>query len=133
MPKGGPLGLGTHAAAAATAAPAAPAAAPHPFTSAPLYEAFDPGDTGFYSPTTTEIVTSSSGSVMVQVCAHFNGAPGDKVLVCGGSRALGNWEPDAAPALTWRDGNVWTATLEVPSGTHEFKVRGGGGIMWLIS
>lgn len=129
MPRAGFLSNNSHAAAVSTAnAPtAAVAAAPHPFTSAPLYEAFEPGDTGFYSPTTADIVTSSSGSVMVQVTAHFSGQPGDKVLVCGGTRALGNWEPDAAPSLTWAEGDEWTATLELPAGTHEFKVGRVGG------
>eukprot|EP00879_Flechtneria_rotunda_P023479 GHRR01024836.1.p1 GENE.GHRR01024836.1~~GHRR01024836.1.p1 ORF type:complete len:450 (+),score=164.92 GHRR01024836.1:256-1605(+) len=96
-------------------------AAPHPFTSAPIYEAFEPGDSGFNAPTTAEVVTSASNSVMVKISAFFSGQPGDKVLACGGCRALGNWEPDAAPALTWGDGDVWTATLELPPGTHEFK------------
>lgn len=59
---------------------------------------------------------------MVKFSAHFQGALGDKVLACGGCRALGNWEPDAAPALAWGEGDVWTATLELPPGTHEFKV-----------
>eukprot|EP00775_Hariotina_reticulata_P004423 gene4423-4676_t len=47
------------------------------------------------------------------------------------SKALGNWEPDAAPALTWGEEDEWTATLEVMPGTHEFKewfdVSGRGG------
>jgi hypothetical protein len=67
-------------------------------------------------------VTSSSGSVMVKVSAVFSGVVGDKVLMCGSCRALGNWEPDAAPSLTWGEGDVWTATLEMPPGAHEFKV-----------
>ena len=103
--------------------PSAHSAAAAPYkTAAEPYEAFEPGDTGFSAPTTSEVVTSSSGSVMVKFAAHFSGKLGDKVLVCGGCRALGNWEPDAAPALTWGEGDVWTATLELPPGTHEFKV-----------
>lgn len=107
-------------------AAAAAAAAPYK-TAAEPFEAFEPGDTGFTAPTTSEVVTSSSGSVMVKFSAHFSGVPGDKVLVCGGCRALGNWEPDAAPSLTWGEGDVWTATLEVPPGTHEYKVCVCGG------
>ncbi|KAF8055666.1 rca [Scenedesmus sp. PABB004] len=97
------------------------AGVPHPFTEAPPYEAFEPGDSGFSAPTSAEVVTSSSGSVMVKLSAHFSGQVGDKVLVCGGCKALGNWEPDAAPSLTWGEGDVWTATLELPPGTFEFK------------
>jgi len=53
----------------------------------------------------------------------LQGEAGDKVCVCGGSKALGNWEPDAAPALTWGEEDEWTATLELVPGTHEFKVK----------
>jgi hypothetical protein len=67
---------------------------------------------------------------MVKFTAHFSGVLGDKVLVCGGCRALGNWEPDVAPALAWGEGDVWTATLELPPGTWEFKVGAGmGGVL----
>jgi hypothetical protein len=54
-----------------SAAAAAAAGGPHPYTSAPLYEAFEPGDSGFSNPTVAEVVTSASGSVMVKFTAHF--------------------------------------------------------------
>jgi hypothetical protein len=105
-------------------AAAAAAAAPYKTVAEP-FEAFEPGDTGYTAPTTAEVVTSSSGSTMVKFTAHFKGELGDRILACGGCRALGNWEPDAAPSLAWGEGDVWTATLELPPGTHEFKVRTG--------
>jgi hypothetical protein len=107
----------------ASAGPSASSAAQPFFTSAAPYEAFEPGDSGFGAPSSAEVVTSSSGSVMVKVSATFSGVVGDKVLMCGSCRALGNWEPDAAPSLTWGEGDVWTATLEMPPGAHEFKVH----------
>jgi hypothetical protein len=47
--------------------------------------------------------------------------------VVGGPPELGAWDAGAAPALTWGEGDVWTATLELPAGEHEFKVGGGSG------
>jgi hypothetical protein len=84
---------------------------------------FEPGDTGFSAPTSAHIVGTSAGTVMVKITARFTGAEGDKVVAVGGCRALGRWEPDAAPSLTLCKGDFWTATLELPPGTHEFKVR----------
>jgi hypothetical protein len=48
-----------------------------------------------------------------------------RLQVVGGPPELGAWDAGAAPALTWGEGDVWTATLELPAGEHEFKVGGG--------
>ena len=86
---------------------------------------FEPGDTGFNAPSFHEVVGTSAGTVMVKITANFTGDEGNKVVAVGGCRALGRWEPDAAPGLTLCKGDFWTATLELPPGTHEFKVGRG--------
>jgi hypothetical protein len=44
---------------------------------------------------------------------------GERVLMCGDRADLGSWDPDKAHAMT-KDGDVWTATIELGDG-GEFK------------
>ncbi|KAJ9524415.1 hypothetical protein QJQ45_019407, partial [Haematococcus lacustris] len=44
-----------------------------------------------------------------------------KHRLVGDSPALGSWSPEAAPGLTWTDGDVWCADLALPPGPYEFK------------
>lgn len=42
----------------------------------------------------------------------------------GSHPALGNWDLGSAPQMTWSEGHVWYAELELPPATTvEFKVR----------
>mgnify|MGYP000170716032 FL=1 len=36
---------------------------------------------------------------------------GEALMVVGGAKELGSWEPEGGFALTWSDGNVWTGEL----------------------
>jgi hypothetical protein len=67
---------------------------------------------------------------MVKLTTTYTAAFGEYLKVVGGPPELGAWDAGAAPALTWGEGDVWTATLELPAGEHEFKVCvcGGGGV-----
>lgn len=69
-----------------------------------------------------QLVETSGGNTMVKLTTTYTAAFGEYLKVVGGPVELGAWDAGAAPALTWGDGDVWTATLELPAGTHEFKV-----------
>ena len=47
---------------------------------------------------------------------------GDQLLVVGDVDQLGGWELERAPHMVWTEGDVWQATVDMPSGTAaEFK------------
>lgn len=48
---------------------------------------------------------------------------GTFLKVVGGPEQLGAWEVEGAPPLQWAEGDVWSITLLLPPGRHEFKVR----------
>jgi len=51
-------------------------------------------------------------------------AYGEAHRIVGGHPSLGNWNVDAAPQMSWSEGDVWTLDINVPEGTDlEFKVR----------
>jgi hypothetical protein len=72
-----------------------------------------------------QLVETAGGTTMVKLTTSYTAAFGEYLKVVGGPPELGAWDAGAAPALTWGEGDVWTATLELPAGEHEFKVGGG--------
>ena len=84
----------------------------------PLYE----GEEGPHA----ELVETSGGKTMVKLTTVYKADFGEYLKVVGGPAELGAWDAAAAPGLTWGEGDVWTATLELPAGEHELKVRGVG-------
>ena len=49
---------------------------------------------------------------------------GEEHKIVGGHPSLGGWNVDAAPAMQWSDGDVWTLDVSLPAGTGlEFKVN----------
>jgi hypothetical protein len=51
--------------------------------------------------------------------------PGQDVVLVGSHPSLGSWSMDDALPLTWTDGHVWRATIELPAdcSSFEYKVR----------
>ena len=48
---------------------------------------------------------------------------GEVHKIVGGHPSLGGWNVDAAPAMQWSDGDVWSLDVSLPAGTGlEFKV-----------
>lgn len=44
--------------------------------------------------------------------------------IVGGHPSLGNWDVDAAPEMSWSDGDTWRADVQLPANQEiEFKVR----------
>jgi hypothetical protein len=57
-------------------------------------------------------------------------AYGEVHKIVGGHPSLGDWNVDAAPAMQWSDGDVWSLDVSMPAGTSlEFKV-GHSGCGW---
>ncbi len=49
---------------------------------------------------------------------------GEVHKIVGGHASLGDWNVDAAPAMQWSDGDVWSLDVTVPNGSNlEFKAR----------
>ena len=56
----------------------------------------------------------------VSICSQV--AFGETHKIVGGHPSIGDWNVDAAPAMNWSDGDVWSLDVNVPSGTGlEFK------------
>lgn len=55
---------------------------------------------------------------------------GQHICVVGGCPELGNWILADAVSLTWSDGDMWNATVELPAGAvveYKYVVVGAGG------
>lgn len=47
---------------------------------------------------------------------------GQSLVLVGSAEELGGWQLEHAPGMTWTEGDVWTATVELPAGAHvEYK------------
>ena len=58
--------------------------------------------------------TASAGVVRFSIRGELD--YGDEMCVVGSAVELGAWNPDAALALRWTEGNVWRGELAVPAG-----------------
>jgi hypothetical protein len=58
----------------------------------------------------------------VKFATKFKAQFGTFLKVVGGPDQLGAWEIEDAPPLQWSEGDVWSITLLLPPGKHEFKV-----------
>ncbi|KAI3433331.1 hypothetical protein D9Q98_003149 [Chlorella vulgaris] len=47
---------------------------------------------------------------------------GQVLKLVGSMPAMGEWDCDSAPVMTWVEGDYWLLTLDLPAGEHEFKV-----------
>ncbi|KAJ1396151.1 Immunoglobulin-like fold [Sesbania bispinosa] len=59
---------------------------------------------------------------------------GEQFLIVGDDPVLGSWDPSDALPMTWSDGHIWTAELDMPAGKSiqfKFILKGkGGNIVW---
>ncbi|KAI7844249.1 hypothetical protein COHA_002047 [Chlorella ohadii] len=47
---------------------------------------------------------------------------GQVLKVVGSGPQLGDWDCDKAPAMQWSEGDQWLLSLDLPAGSHEFKL-----------
>lgn len=62
--------------------------------------------------------------LQVEVRIQTATRPGQDVVLAGSHPALGSWSLDGAARLSWTDGHIWCASLDVPADCKfEYKVR----------
>jgi len=62
-------------------------------------------------------------SVLI-VVPHKRVGFGERIAVVGHTEALGCWETSNGVLLNWAEGDIWSTTICLPPGVHEFKVGG---------
>ena len=67
--------------------------------------------------------------MQVQLVVKHSVDFGDTIKVVGDASATGEWDTEEALAMEWEEGDVWTASAELPPEQHEFKVD--GSFSWL--
>lgn len=61
--------------------------------------------------------------LQVDVSFKITTCPGQEVVLVGSHQQLGCWRMDAAVALTWTDGHVWRASVELPAECSSFEYK----------
>ena len=65
----------------------------------------------------------SQATAKVTIQCNYHCEFGQVLKVVGSNPEVGAWDLDAAPMLTWSEGDNWSLDLEVPSdSTLSFKV-----------
>jgi hypothetical protein len=61
----------------------------------------------------------------VEVGVQLQTKPGQNVVLVGSHPSLGSWSLDGALPMTWSEGHVWKASIELPADSMdlEYKVR----------
>lgn len=49
--------------------------------------------------------------------------PGQRVVLVGGHPALGSWDVTKAVSMSWSDGHVWKASIELPADTTDLQYK----------
>lgn len=52
--------------------------------------------------------------------------PGQNVVLVGSHPSLGSWSVDDALPMTWSDGHVWKASIELPPDSMDLEYKVGG-------
>lgn len=73
---------------------------------------------------------ASDGSSKVEVKFSMNKCVpfGCNIAIVGSSESLGAWDQKESVALSWTDGDIWTATCEIPRDSvieYKYLIKGG--------
>jgi hypothetical protein len=80
--------------------------------------------------TAAAATTAQKNKVKVRFWLQFRVEYGQSVVVVGGSPDLGNWVLADGVPLTWSEGDMWNASVDLPAGTvteYKYVVVGQGG------
>jgi hypothetical protein len=81
---------------------------------------------------TFSTVSQSAAAVVARCCCpqvevgvQLQTKPGQHVVLVGSHPSMGSWSLDGALPMTWTDGHVWKASIELPADSMdlEYKVR----------
>ncbi|KAL4521685.1 hypothetical protein Ndes2437B_g07750 [Nannochloris sp. 'desiccata'] len=68
------------------------------------------------------VAAASPSAVPIKFQISYRTEYGQVLKVVGAGELLGEWDPKQAPAMEWEDGDIWSTTLPLPAGHHEFKL-----------
>ena len=68
------------------------------------------------SPVARDYAALSGATITVDFEIHYQAVFGQDVRLLGSHHALGAWDQTRAVPLTWTEGDVWTATVDLPAG-----------------
>ncbi|KAL4529306.1 hypothetical protein Ndes2526B_g04135 [Nannochloris sp. 'desiccata'] len=75
-----------------------------------------------YMETETSETATPASTLQLTVSLKLSVAYGEHIRLVGNSSEFGSWELEGAPELTWTEGDIWTATLDLPAGfSSEYK------------
>lgn len=67
------------------------------------------------------VVLAAAPSVPINFQIQYKTDFGQVLKVVGAGDIFGEWTPKDAPVLEWGEDDVWSATLNLPPGSYEFK------------
>lgn len=87
------------------------------------------------TPTAKNYVALNGVTLVVDFEVPYDTAFGENLCMVGSHENLGAWELERAKAMTWTEGNVWKASVELPAGGvffYKYVVKGPKGdiIRW---
>jgi len=87
------------------------------------------------TPTAKNYVALNGVTLMVDFEVPYHTAFGENLCMVGSHEQLGAWELERAKAMTWSEGHVWKASVELPAGGvffYKYIVTGPNGeiIRW---
>lgn len=59
----------------------------------------------------------------VEVGVQRETKPGQRVVLVGGHPALGSWDVAKAVSMSWSNGHVWKASIELPADTTDLHYK----------
>ena len=68
------------------------------------------------SPVARDYAALSGAKITVDFEIHYEAVFGQEVQLLGSHDALGAWDQGRAVTLSWNQGDVWTASVELPAG-----------------
>eukprot|EP00879_Flechtneria_rotunda_P010925 GHRR01011416.1.p1 GENE.GHRR01011416.1~~GHRR01011416.1.p1 ORF type:complete len:304 (+),score=119.92 GHRR01011416.1:397-1308(+) len=84
---------------------------------------------------TSAAALAGAPPIKVDVGVQLQTKPGQEVFLVGSHPCLGEWSAEAALPLTWTDGHVWQASIEVPADCIDLEYKAvlrspNGNVLW---
>ena len=73
--------------------------------------------------------TEEVETVIVRFSVVFVTKPGQNLVLLGGHPKLGNWVEHQAVRMSWTEGHLWTAEVELPCSSayfYKYAIQEGG-------
>jgi hypothetical protein len=70
----------------------------------------------FASAAAAAVISAAAAAAAICCCIRPAVEFGQEVAVVGAAESLGNWDVEKSIAMSWNDGDFWTAQAELPVG-----------------